>query len=601
MTSEPLERATAAIESRRTTSAQASVPDEHGLVLRLIDQDGQPLAGVEVRALCGADSASGMPTPLAKRVSGANGICRWRFDRSGVASVQVTATAVGLPPISTRVALDREAGVTREELELADRSALAGRLVLESGAPYCGPAFFECERLDFEEEIRAEASSKGSFRSLRSWSNEEGIFWLPLPWSTGTYRFTPRALGVGGAEPFVLESHEGAHDVGTLVVLDRLSIRGQVVDSNRVPVNLPGIRVSCLPIDEGRDLSLYVQQADTDDQGRFSLKGVAPGSYRLISSGSIFGLSGGEGVVVEAGAEGVELVAAACHFVLSARDARGRQVPFTRYSIEPFPKDPDGGAGGSGFPSPKLEHPLIVRPDETLLVRVRSVDGRDFFGVTPEVEEGATVELPLYQELEGCGSVDFIFKRARRLPAEIRVGIATAPEGSAATRLRFLMDVGIHARQRLGGLLPAEYLFELSPGVRASRSARLIAFPAQLGPIEVRAGEVTQVIVEPELRAGLQIRMRGARGGQFSLWKLTGGEPSPVVLSAYRLRSSAGGDDHGRHADWRRFEPRETINDLPGFEGGSYEVRVQIGVGPVQAHPVELVVGRLTEIRIDNL
>jgi len=261
---------------------------------RVIDQEGEPVAGAEVFALVDANFIAGR---LGRRVregeSGADG----SFDLPGVAagSLSVRAALDDHLVVSERVELEPGSTVEGVELVLTRGRSIAGRVVGPDGAPRAGcdlRALFDVGTIGGMDGIYA---IRGSFQ--RSQSDEEGNFRLS---GLGRGPFTVSASWV----PEELREHEpgderrapraetaridrvqpGVEDL-ELRLSAPIAVRGRVFDAEGAPVDDLRVRAerSAESLVAGFGAEI-VQRRFEDSGGSFELWGLREGSWSLVVS-----------------------------------------------------------------------------------------------------------------------------------------------------------------------------------------------------------------------------------------------------------------------------------------------------------------------------
>jgi RNA polymerase sigma factor (sigma-70 family) len=252
--------------------AEASGAGRGAVAGRVLGPDGQPLVGATVVAICGPERGQPPnqgPAPFGRSITGADG----RFHIGGLWSpCALTAGAEGLMG-ATRQGVEVVAGKTVHiDLALEKGGAtLSGRVLDASSGPIAGAV------------VRLRGWTRGQGQGQ---STERTHFWEAITDQQGRYRahVTPArydaialADGYGPVRDFVDLAGDEIRDF-RLAPAAQLS--GRVVAAgDRQPVAGAEVRAEVT----AGGTAVPPTFATTDGQGRFTIGGLAPGSYRVTA------------------------------------------------------------------------------------------------------------------------------------------------------------------------------------------------------------------------------------------------------------------------------------------------------------------------------
>jgi len=250
-------------ETKRIECIVRPTPKIAGIVR---DPEGNPLAGVKVQATW----IRMLSTMTSAAVSDAAGQFDVPWDSSSMARGASTAIFVARDPQRNLVqVLDIDDHVGPLDLKLQPGVIVTGTVLNRQGQPLPG--------------ANARVQLRVSKAMVRLGWNElaaagpDGVFEFKAVPPEREYAVTVSADGYGKQEVPIatLSPREERHDIGRVqLVASDLSVSGIVVDPNDKPV--AGAEISAFG--EGQP---DLREVQTDAQGRFTLKGVSPGSLRL--------------------------------------------------------------------------------------------------------------------------------------------------------------------------------------------------------------------------------------------------------------------------------------------------------------------------------
>ncbi len=255
------------IEEGQTKRIECIVTAKRRVTGIVRDEAGNPLAGVKVQAtwirmlsaMTGGD------------VSDASGKFDFPWDTSSLARGASTATFVARDPQRNLVqALDIDEHTGPLDLKLQPGVIVTGTVLNEAGQPLPGANARVLLRVD-------KAMMRLSWDELAT-AGPDGVFEFKAVPPEREYTVEVTADGYGKREIPIASvgPQEKRHDIGQVkLVPSNLSISGIVVDPNDQPV--AAVEVSAYG--EGQP---DLRSVPTDAQGRFTIKGVCPGSIRLM-------------------------------------------------------------------------------------------------------------------------------------------------------------------------------------------------------------------------------------------------------------------------------------------------------------------------------
>ena len=233
------------------------------------DEAGNPLAGVKVQATW----IRMMSAMTGGAVSDASGKFDFPWDTSFPGRAVTAVIFVARDPLRNLVqALDIDEDTGPLDLKLQPGVIVTGTVLNQAGQPLPGANARVLVRVD-------RMPVRLSWDDLAT-AGPDGVFEVKAVPPEREYTVEVTADGYGKqAVPIAsLGPQEKRHDIGQVkLTASNLSVSGIVVDPNDQPV--AGVEVSAYG--EGQPDLRSVQ---TDAQGRFTIKGVCPGSIRLMVS-----------------------------------------------------------------------------------------------------------------------------------------------------------------------------------------------------------------------------------------------------------------------------------------------------------------------------
>jgi protocatechuate 3,4-dioxygenase beta subunit len=284
---------------------------------RVTGPDANPVAGARVAAE--VQSFSGLATVLSEKAWGgasssltdADG----RFEVAapvGIGKVRVVATA---PGFRSDREIDIEVGgatpPTDIELKLGVGGTIEGRVTDAAGAPVEGANVSWRRASDFPDnammqaliDLAATSEDRG-----RTTTGADGAYRLALVDPYGSITLEVHDARHVAAQINLVTVSEGKTSRQEVTLQSGLSITGRVSRSDGATPSNAWIEVHRVGFDgKGRDAS--GDESTTAPDGRFRVDGLESGKYQLI--GHAAGAADGKPVVVDAGAEGVEIRLAA--------------------------------------------------------------------------------------------------------------------------------------------------------------------------------------------------------------------------------------------------------------------------------------------------
>jgi protocatechuate 3,4-dioxygenase beta subunit len=230
------------------------------------DEAGHPLAGIKVQATWIRTLSSGTGGAL----SDASGKFEIPWDTSlpGRAVTAVIFVARD-PSRNLAAALDIDESTGPLDLKLQPGVIVTGTVLNEAGQPLPGANVRVLLKVD-------RAMMRLSWDELAT-AGPDGVFEVKAvpPERQYTVEVTADGYGKQSAPIATLDPNEKRHDIGRIkLVASDLSVSGVVVDANDQPV--AGMEVSAFG-DGQPDL----RTVQTDARGRFTIKGVSPGTIHL--------------------------------------------------------------------------------------------------------------------------------------------------------------------------------------------------------------------------------------------------------------------------------------------------------------------------------
>ena len=412
------------------------------------------------------------------------------------------ASAKGYRPDSGSIELPaaETSGPVVANLELKPGRALRGRVVREGSAAVAGVYVVLTTGADFG----------GS-----AYTDAEGRYELGLD-AGGSGRLTATASSIGAGAASV--DLGGARDVDApdLTLHGTGTIDGTVRYASGAPVARLRVRASASAGESGPDDEPYRDDpdeglvrtiAETDATGHFHLGGLRPGRYLLTSyAGPIppFDPAG----PFETGEREARIEVALQRLVLRVRDADGRPLPGTSYSLRWEGAD-DGMAAGSllradglldvwGTPGMRVHaaaHPEGFPPAETVATMA---EGRD------EV----TVDLTPSREVPRSGRIRIaVSDPAGTAIQKVLVKVETEPGGSTVLYEETPDGTGL-----LPPLPAGRYRLMVTPGRGARSEPPLEMFLPIETPVEVREGAETPVSLRARLAGRVRMTVRLGAG-----------------------------------------------------------------------------------------
>ncbi len=273
--------------------------------------DGAGAAGVRVTA---SNQGAGQDAVAVTAVTAADGAFAIAGLPAGEYTVLVEGWQLGLPEVSVS---DVPAGTEGLDLALGAAREIEGTVLDAEGRPVEGA----------QVTARPATGTGGSSREAQS--GPDGSFTLPQM-APGTYRVT--AALPGRFRPATADDVPAGTSGVTLELAEGLAVTGIVVTEDGTPLPNVGVTVADAPP------GLPPAAAQSGDDGKFSLAGLAPGPVRL----SLLRQQGWrllEPVTVEAGAKDVRLTAAEAPSIRgTVVDRQGRGVA----GASVFTRDGDG-------------------------------------------------------------------------------------------------------------------------------------------------------------------------------------------------------------------------------------------------------------------
>ncbi len=229
------------------------------------DEAGNPLAGVQVAV---------MPMGRSETTTDASGKFEVAWDPTPFPSAQNLTVVLVARDVARNLAgstdLDEQAG--NLDIKLQPGVTVTGTVVNEEGKPLPGTG------------IRIMLNGprwRASFRMKEIiTTGPDGVFEIKTLAPDREYTITATADGYGRQNISVNTSglKENRHDAGQLKLpLANLSVTGIVVDANDQPIAGANVRAS---YDGGEP---YSNEAQTDTDGKFIIKGLSPGMIRLMA------------------------------------------------------------------------------------------------------------------------------------------------------------------------------------------------------------------------------------------------------------------------------------------------------------------------------
>ena len=255
-------------ETKRIECIVRPTPKIAGIVR---DSEGNPLAGVKVQATW----IRMLSTMTSGGVSDASGKFDVPWDSSSMARGAPTVIFVARDPQHNLVqVLDIDEHTGPLDLKLQPGVIVTGTVLNQSGQPLPGASARVQLRV-------SKATVRLGWNELAT-AGPDGVFEFKAVPPEREYTVTVSADGYGKQEiPIAtLGPKETRHDIGRVqLVPSNLSVSGVVVDPNDKPV--AGAEISAFG--EGQP---DLREVQTDAQGRFTIKGVSPGSLHLRARSS---------------------------------------------------------------------------------------------------------------------------------------------------------------------------------------------------------------------------------------------------------------------------------------------------------------------------
>ena len=493
----PSEEQPASVRSREGVSSEnEDAPPSSFWTLEFVGEGEAPLAEIEASVILeGGETPRRLAWTSGSGVPGGN---RWPIPVDGEESATIEAWAPGYVLVVERRQV--RPGET-DVVELKPGATVSGRVVDSRGAPVLRARVL----------LRTLDEGDGADILARAESGEGGRFRLGTI-VHGRCELSAERRQVGRTDPLPLElAPRDSWEAGDLVLLGDGAIVGRVVHPGGAPITGVGIDAELLG-DSSRS-GLRRSSSQTDEQGRFHLRGLADGEYQLEHSLHPVPPFGDQGRVFTGEGE-VLLVLEAVRLSVRAEDAEGRSVGMTgvKVTTADVGKRVRGSwTGGGAQDAFTFYLPSGLR---------YSLDAED-----PEGSSyGAQVEL-----LAGDAERDVIL----RPPSDASASLEFAyfgPDGARLTDFTVVLakegglGASLHAPQDLEdgvftGLKPGLYSLEAQPSGLLFWKSDLFARP---GSSEVRlvAGQVAYA------------EATAARGGRIELDL----QPTPALHESHQTR-----------------------------------------------------------------
>jgi protocatechuate 3,4-dioxygenase beta subunit len=272
-------------ETKRIECIVSPTPKITGIVR---DQEGNPLAGVKVQVTW----IKMLSSMTSEATSDASGKFDVPWDSSPMARGAPTVIFVARDALHNLVqVLDIDEHTGPLDLKLQPGVIVTGTVLNQAGQPLPGANVRVLLRV-------SKATVRLGWRELAT-AGLDGVFEVKAIPPEREYAVTVSADGYGKQEVPIatLGPKENRHDIGRVkLVPSDLSVSGIVVDPNDQLV--AGAEISAFG--EGQP---DLREVQTDAQGRFTIKGVSPGSLRLSARSSgpprLYGYAQAEGGATE--------------------------------------------------------------------------------------------------------------------------------------------------------------------------------------------------------------------------------------------------------------------------------------------------------------